>query len=139
MDRAAIVHLELHTGDVAAAGALYAAACGWRVGDLDRGRYAPVELGGGLTGGIVAARARHSLWLPYVRVASVHEATARAAEVGAEVLLAPQAGPAGCRSVVSTQSGAQVAFWHPVPGATSPRPHRLAGGGASERPDGAGR
>jgi len=81
-----------------------------------------LELGGGLTGGIVAARARHSLWLPYVRVASVREATLLAAALGAEVLLGPQDGPTGQRSVVSTGAGAQIAFWQPAPGASSPRP-----------------
>jgi predicted enzyme related to lactoylglutathione lyase len=126
MDHTGIVHLELHTGDVPAARALYAAACGWDLGPAD-GPYLPLDLGGpgaaGLTGGIVAARAGHSLWLPYVRVASVHEATERAEALGAEILVAPQEGPTGCRSVVSTQPGAQIAFWRPAPGARSPRPH----------------
>jgi predicted enzyme related to lactoylglutathione lyase len=120
MDRSGIVHLELHTGDLPAARALYAAVCGWNPGPGD-GPYLPLDLGGGLTGGIVAARAAHSLWLPYVRVASVHDATARAAEVGAEVLVAPEHGRSGSRSVVSTRAGAQIAFWHPAPGVPSPR------------------
>jgi predicted enzyme related to lactoylglutathione lyase len=124
MDHTRIVHLELHTGDLPAARALYAAACGWDPGPAE-GPYLPLDLGGpggaGLTGGIVAARAGHSLWLPYVRVASVHEATARAEALGAEVLAGPQEGPTGCRSIVSTQPGAQIAFWHPAPGARSPR------------------
>jgi uncharacterized protein len=129
MDHVPIVHLELHTGDPGAARALYAATCGWRPDPgATAGGYVPLDLGpasgarlGGLTGGIVTAGAAYSLWLPYVRVASVHEATARAAELGAEVLVGPQEGPTGWRSVVSTQPGAQVAFWHPASGVPSPR------------------
>jgi predicted enzyme related to lactoylglutathione lyase len=115
METADIIHLELHTGDLPAARALYAAACGWCPGPPapDDAPYVPLDLGGGLTGGIVAARAARSLWLPYVRVPSVHQATARAAALGAQILLDPEDGPTGYRSVVSTQPGAQIAFWHP--------------------------
>jgi predicted enzyme related to lactoylglutathione lyase len=122
MNASAIVHLELHTGDLPAARALYAAACGWHPPRGDDAAYQPLDLGGGLTGGIVAARGGSSLWLPYVRVECVDAAATRATEAGAEILLGPQDGPTGRRAVVSTQPGAQIAFWQPAPGTTSPRP-----------------
>jgi predicted enzyme related to lactoylglutathione lyase len=40
-------------------------------------------------------------------------ATRRAQELGASVLLAPREGPAGWRSVVASQAGAELAFWQP--------------------------
>src|ERR671920_665823 len=44
---------------------------------------------------------RLALWLPYVEVADVGEATERARALGAAVVLEPREGPAGWRSVVA--------------------------------------
>jgi predicted enzyme related to lactoylglutathione lyase len=52
-----------------------------------------------------------ALWLPYVEVGSVANATAQAMELGASVTLAPREGPAGWRSVVTTPAGGEIAFW----------------------------
>ena len=71
------------------------------------------ELGGGLGGGIVECQARRPLWLPYVEVADVAEATERARLLGASVLLEPREGPAGWRSVVAAPAGGEIAFWQP--------------------------
>jgi predicted enzyme related to lactoylglutathione lyase len=110
-----VVHLELHTGDLARAREFYAAVCGWRPERIDSGggSYLALELGRGLGGGIVECRAERSLWLPYVEVAEVTEATERARLSGAAVLLEPREGPAGWRSVVATPAGGEVAFWQP--------------------------
>ena len=51
------------------------------------------------------------LWLPYVEVSEICRATERARQVGAHVLLEPREGPAGWRSVISTDSGGEIAFW----------------------------
>jgi predicted enzyme related to lactoylglutathione lyase len=48
-----------------------------------------------------------------VEVPDIGAATARAARLGARVLLEPREGPAGWRSVVSVPAGAQLAFWQP--------------------------
>ena len=53
------------------------------------------------------------MWLPYVEVAEIAEATDRARRAGAAVLLAPREGPAGWRSVVTTPAGGEVALWQP--------------------------
>ena len=65
-----VVHLELHTGDLPHARALYAELCGWRPERIDTpsGSYLALELGGGFGGGIVECGARRPLWLPYVEV-----------------------------------------------------------------------
>ncbi|MGH2979943.1 MAG: VOC family protein [Solirubrobacterales bacterium] len=112
---APIVHLELHTGDLPGARALYGQLCRWRATRIDAGRgsYLALELGGGLGGGIVECETRRPLWLPYVEVAQICEATERARALGAAVLLEPREGPAGWRSVIATPAGGELAFWQP--------------------------
>jgi predicted enzyme related to lactoylglutathione lyase len=66
-----------------------------------------------LSGGIVECPIERPLWLPYVEVAEIDQATDHARRLGASVLLEPREGPAGWRSVVATHSGAEVAFWQP--------------------------
>jgi hypothetical protein len=110
-----VVHLELHTGDIRRARALYAALCGWRraVIDTPHGSYESLDLGNGIHGGAVQCETDRALWLPYVQVGDVVDATWRAEALGASVLLAPREGPAGWRSVVHTESGGEIAFWQP--------------------------
>jgi predicted enzyme related to lactoylglutathione lyase len=108
-----VVHLELHTGDLTCAGDFYAQACGWcqeRI-DVGSGSYVALGLGGELGGGIVECKTRRPLWLPYVEVAEIAEATERASGLGAAVLLEPREGPAGWRSVVAAPAGGELAFW----------------------------
>src|SRR5204863_296630 len=71
--------------------------------------YTALELGGGLGGGIVQCPARSAVWLPYVQVPDVAEATRRARALGASLLLAPREGPAGWRSVVAAPGGGELA------------------------------
>jgi predicted enzyme related to lactoylglutathione lyase len=108
-----VVHLELHTGDLHGARALYRELCGWRAEQIDTrdGSYLALELGGGLGGGIVGCGTRRAGWLPYVEVARINEATDLARGLGASVLLEPREGPVGWRSVVATAAGAEIAFW----------------------------
>ncbi len=108
-----MVHLELHTGNLPEARALYAALCGWRSRTIRAGpaSYLALELPGGLGGGIVECDTRRSMWLPYVEVEHMVEATERARAMGANVLLEPREGPAGWRSVVATAAGAELALW----------------------------
>ncbi len=117
--RSPIVHLELHTGDLAEAEALYAQLCGWRSERISAGggSYLTLDLGarrsGAIGGGIVECETRRPVWLPYVEVDEVLAATERARDLGASILLAPREGPAGWRSVVATAAGAELAFWQP--------------------------
>jgi len=110
-----VVHLELHTGDLSRARAFYAELCGWpheRI-HAGHGSYLALELGRGIGGGIVECDTERSLWLPYVEVAEIAEATERARALDASVLLEPREGPAGWRSVVATRAGGEIAFWQP--------------------------
>jgi predicted enzyme related to lactoylglutathione lyase len=109
----AVVHLELHTGDLRRARAFYDRLCDWpseRV-DAGDGSYLALALGHGLGGGIVECPTPRPLWLPYVEVSEIGEATERARALGASVLLPPREGPAGWRSVVAAPAGGELAFW----------------------------
>jgi predicted enzyme related to lactoylglutathione lyase len=110
-----VVHLELHTRDLPEAQALYAELCGWRAERIDAGpgSYLALALGDGIGGGIVECDVARPLWLPYVEVSCIAEATERARALGATVSLGPREGPAGWRSVVTTPAGGELAFWQP--------------------------
>jgi predicted enzyme related to lactoylglutathione lyase len=112
-----VVHLELHTGDLPAARALYGDLCGWRPQPIETrsGSYLALGLGGAMGGGIVECGTSRAMWLPYVEVNQVDVATERARRLGASVLLGPREGPAGWRSVIATAAGGQIAFWQPKP------------------------
>jgi predicted enzyme related to lactoylglutathione lyase len=110
-----VVHLELHTSDLGRAQAFYAELCGWRSAQIDtrHGSYLALALGEGIGGGIVECPTERSLWLPYVEVADIRQATDSASRLGAWVLLEPREGPAGWRSVIAAPAGGEVAFWQP--------------------------
>ena len=69
--------------------------------------------GRGFGGGIVGCGTARPLWLPYVEVGQIEEATEHARQLGASVLLAPREGPTGWRSVVSVPKGGELALWQP--------------------------
>jgi predicted enzyme related to lactoylglutathione lyase len=110
-----VVHLELHTGDLASACAFYGLLCGWRPERIQSGAgsYLALDTGRGIGAGIVECSSTRALWLPYVQVADVPASTEHAQALGASVLLAPREGPHGWRSVVGAPAGAEVAFWQP--------------------------
>ena len=111
-----VVHLELHTGDLAAACAFYDALCGWRAERIEAGggSYTALALGGGFGGGgVVECSTPQPLWVPYVEVDDVAAATERARGLGADVLLEPRAGPAGRRSVITAPATGDLALWEP--------------------------
>lgn len=108
-----VVHLELHTGNLARACSLYSRLCGWRVEPMQAGArsYHGLDWSGGYDGGVVECGTDRALWLPYVEVPRIDEATENARRSGATVLFEPREGPAGWRSVVSVPDGAELAFW----------------------------
>jgi predicted enzyme related to lactoylglutathione lyase len=108
-----VVHLELHTGDLARAHAFHQRVLGWRAEWIRAGStsYLSLELGRRLGGGIVECETDQPLWLPYVGVRDIVEATQQALRLGASVLLEPREGPAGWRSVVSAPAVGELAFW----------------------------
>jgi predicted enzyme related to lactoylglutathione lyase len=115
-----LVHLELHTRDVACARGLYAELCGWRTEAVIAGgaSYLALELGE-IGGGIVECATERPVWLPYVVVPRIDEITDRARDLGATVLIEPREGANGWRSVVTTVQGGEIAFWQPRHGPAS--------------------
>ena len=109
-----LVHLELHTPELAGASAFYAELLSWRTEPIHArcGTYHAL-VGSGLDGGIVECCARNPTWLPYVEVVQIDAMTDRARRLGASVLLEPREGPAGWRSVLSTRAGGELALWQP--------------------------
>ena len=108
-----VVHLELHTGDLPGARDFYAEVFDWRPEQIVHrcGSYLALDLGNRIGGGIVECPAHQPLWLPYVAVPRIDQATERARRGGAAILLEPREGPAGWRSVVKTPAGGEIAFW----------------------------
>lgn len=108
-----LVHLELHTPDLARARAFYCELLGWRPERIDAGgrSYLALDFGDGPGGGIVECGTERALWLPYVSVAEIGCATERAQRLGASVLLEPREGPAGWRTVVAAPDGGEIALW----------------------------
>ena len=113
-----VVHLELHTANVVGASALYSELCGWQPEAVETGagRYLAFEFGARLAAGMVETDVPRPLWLPYVEVDRIEEATDHARGLGALVVVEAREGPAGWRSVVSTPCGGEFAFWQPKGG-----------------------
>ena len=114
-DSGRVVHLELHTGNLAEARRFYGQLCGWREEEIrtPAGSYLAVGLGGAIGGGMVDSPIAHPLWLPYVEVGDIREMTHRAQVLGAAVALTPREGPLGWRSVVTTPASGEIALWQP--------------------------
>jgi uncharacterized protein len=108
-----LAHLELHTPDRAAARAFYSELLGWRPEPIEAAErsYLALDLGEGPSGGIVECGTERALWLPYVSVPDVVEATERARKLGAEITLEPREGPAGWRSVIALSGAGEIALW----------------------------
>jgi uncharacterized protein len=112
-----VVHLELHTGDLAGASAFYGELLRWRTEQITvrHGSYHALALGVHLDGGIVECGAPRATWIPYVEVDDVEATTERGRQLGACILLEPREGPAGWRSVLATRAGGEIALWQPKP------------------------
>jgi predicted enzyme related to lactoylglutathione lyase len=110
-----VVHLELHTGDLQQARDFCRKLLDWEMETIisDGSSYLALDLAGSIGGGIVECPTDRPLWLPYVEVPAIGEATDRARVLGASVLLAPREGPAGWRSVIATPAAGEIAFWQP--------------------------
>ena len=109
-----VIHLELHTGDLAGAVAFYSELFGWRGERIQAGAasYLALGMGSRLGGGVVQCPvADQPVWLPYVAVPDIVSATMRAEHRGGDLVLPPREGPEGWRAVVATPEAGEVAFW----------------------------
>src|SRR5262245_21262009 len=110
-----VVHLELHTGNPGRASVFYTRLFGWHAETVELAHctYLSLKLGDGIEGGIVEHDGEGSLWLPYVEVGDLMEATDQARSLGAAVVLEPREGPVGWRSILAVPAGARIALWQP--------------------------
>jgi predicted enzyme related to lactoylglutathione lyase len=110
-----VVHLELHTGNLARACGFYTRLFGWFAERIDVGcdSYLSLALSDRIEGGVVEGDSGPSLWLPYVEVVDVVQMTERAGLLGASIVVEPREGPVGWRSVVAVPAGAEIALWQP--------------------------
>jgi uncharacterized protein len=115
MPTSPVIHLELHTGNLARAAGFYSGLFGWRPERVDTGcgTYLSLDLGNEIEGGLVECETSRPLWLPYVEVNDIAGATDRAQRLGASVALTPREGPVGWRSVVASPDGGEIALWQP--------------------------
>jgi predicted enzyme related to lactoylglutathione lyase len=99
-----VVHLELHTGNLARASDFYTRVFGWSAETVEVGHssYLSLKLGDGIDGGIVERD---------VEVADLMGVIERARALGAAVILEPREGPIGWRSILAVPSGARIALW----------------------------
>jgi uncharacterized protein len=82
---------ELHAADPGAASSFYGALAGWTTEDFGGQGYQVFKSGDTMVGGLMGKQAESdpTLWLPYLLVDDPDAATAKAQELGANVMLEP--------------------------------------------------
>jgi predicted enzyme related to lactoylglutathione lyase len=112
---APVVHVELHTANLARACGFCTELFGWRAETVHLGddSYLALHTKEGIEAGIVEEEEEGPWWLPYVEVPCVGETVEAALALGAAVPLEPREGPAGWRAVVAAPGGGRIALWGP--------------------------
>jgi predicted enzyme related to lactoylglutathione lyase len=111
------VHVELQTKDLDAAKAFYSRLFDWRLEDMPMaggGTYTMIQVGEGTGGGMFANPDPKvpPFWLAYVGVDDVRSSTAKARELGADILVDCMAIEGyGEMSVFTDPAGATLAIW----------------------------
>jgi predicted enzyme related to lactoylglutathione lyase len=108
---------ELSTSDAEGAKAFYGSLFGWESRDVpvgDEGTYVLMLLGGLQVSGVAQTDQAPPAWLSFVSVEDADSATARAAELGATVLMDPfDVEQHGRMSMITDPTGAVLALWQP--------------------------
>ena len=112
-------HVELNTGDVAAAKGFYARLFDWKLTDMPMGpmTYTMLDAGKGQIGGGMQVKPMPDAppaWLPYVEVKSVQATIAKAKDAGATIVLDYMAiPPTGAIGIFVDPAGAMLGLWEP--------------------------
>lgn len=118
-------YAELHTQDPTAAKTFYRQLFDWKMEDHDnpKGTYTEIDLGEGFPAGLLQAAGKvpTSHWLPYVRVADIGAATARAKGLGASPVQEVVEIPEGRFSVLIDPTGAPFGLFQPAKQEPAPR------------------
>jgi uncharacterized protein len=110
------VHLELNTTDLERAKKFYGELLDWKLQDMSmpQGTYTMVDVGQGTGGGMMTQLmpGAGSAWMPYVDVADVGAATAKAKSLGASVMKDVTEIPGmGRFSIITDPTGALLGLW----------------------------
>src|ERR1700722_5825577 len=111
------VHMELATGDVAAAKKFYKKLFDWKMNDLGpaMGNYTLIHTGSKTVGGGLAGKMnpdQPTAWLVYAEVRSVKKTIAKAEKAGAKIVLPfHQIGEMGAIGVFVDPTGAPFGVW----------------------------
>ena len=109
------VHLELSTGDLAAAKKFYGEMFAWKFNDMPMGEgmtYSTFKTDGGPGGGMMTMPGAPPMWLGYIGVDDIHAATAKALSLGAQVIRDSEEVPhMGWFSLMKDPTGAMIAIW----------------------------
>lgn len=106
------VHVELSTTDLPKAKSFYGSLFGWKLEDMPMGdeTYTLIGVGGGMMK--VPMPGMPSAWLAYVSVDDVAASTAKAKQLGAQVMKDVTEIPdMGSFSVLVDPTGAAIALW----------------------------
>ncbi|MDE1969626.1 MAG: VOC family protein [Alphaproteobacteria bacterium] len=115
----AFVHVELATTDLNKAKTFYTSLFDWQLEDMPVGggeTYTMIRVGDGTGGGMMKhpMPGAASAWLPYVLVADIKAATAKAKALGATIKRDVTEVPdAGYLSIVADPMGATLGMWQP--------------------------
>jgi predicted enzyme related to lactoylglutathione lyase len=111
------VHMELSTGDLAAAKKFYKKVFDWKLKDLgpEMGNYSLINTGSRNVGGGMAATSmpgQPTAWLVYAEVASVKKTIAKAEKAGAKTIVPFQEiGEMGAIGIFVDPTGASFGVW----------------------------
>jgi len=110
------VHCELATNDVGKAKAFYGKLFDWKFDDMpmEGGTYTTIGVGEGTGGGLLKNPMPDgsSMWMPYVLVADIKAATAKARSLGANVMKdSHEVKDMGWLSIFVDPTGAMLGLW----------------------------
>jgi predicted enzyme related to lactoylglutathione lyase len=110
------VHIELMATDVAKAKSFYGKLFDWNLEDMPMPdmTYTMINVGEGTGGGLMKNPMPNapSMWVPYVDVADLAAATAKAKSLGATVLKENvEVGSHGTFSIITDPTGAFLGLW----------------------------
>jgi predicted enzyme related to lactoylglutathione lyase len=110
------VHVELNTTDVDKSKGFYGDLFEWKLEDVPMGdsTYTMIRVGSGTAGGIMKhpMPGAPSMWLPYVEVTDIKEATAKAKSLGATIITdVTEVMGMGSLSIFLDPTGAALGLW----------------------------
>lgn len=111
------VHVELNTTDVAQAKSFYSRLFSWEMADMPMSggtTYTTIDVGGGTGGGLMKhpMPGAPSMWMAYVHVDDVKEATRKAQSLGASVVKdVTEVKDMGWFSIIVDPTGAALGLW----------------------------